>query len=309
LDLSRGWARLLLLPLLGGLGCDLSVHPFSGTIIQMSIQGVTREPAPDTHLELWARTQYDDIVRIDANNSVPNGATFAQPGYIIRKAITMGDPCIIDGQGNLLVTAAAYPSDVTVDGIPQSPQEQAIQVQNRIKQLTSTSECDPDGVCGGQTSQLLAVIPYDPNTPPHTCAQGETAGCMPWTMPAADRLTACQAWWNAGPLTYTPNPAQITGPLHGTVYGFIAFQTNPPNGPYANYDGIRIDSPTNLAGIRELFLTTESATVDPNNRGAVMLDGFPTPGGRDVVFINLMGTGVSGSASLLVDVNQDPVQF
>ncbi len=307
--MSRGWARLLLVPLLGSLGCDLTVHPFSGTIIQMSIQGVTKEPPPDTHLELWARSQYDDIIRVDGNNDTPSGAVFVRQGFTIRKAITMGDPCMIDGQGNLLVTPAAYPGTTVIDGIPQTPQQQAQQVQNRIKQLTSTTECDPDGICGGQTAQLLAVIPFDPATPPHTCANGETTGCMPWNLAAADRLAACQAWWNASPLTYTPNPAQITNPAHGTVYGFIAFQTNPPNGPYANYDGIRIDSPTNLRGLRELFITTEPANVDPNKRGPLMLDGFPTQGGRDVVYFNLSGTGVSGSVSLLVNLDQDPVQF
>ena len=69
--MKRGWARTLalasLLPLAASLGCDaLTVHSFAGTVMELTISGVTRrDAAADQHLELWARTQYDDIVRID----------------------------------------------------------------------------------------------------------------------------------------------------------------------------------------------------------------------------------------------------
>src|SRR5438094_6782324 len=95
--MSRGWARLLVVPLLAGAGCDLTVHPFAGTVIQMTIAGVSGESPPGTHLELWARDKYDDVVRIDGEAA--GGPSF---GIAVRKAVTMGDPCMIDDKGNLL---------------------------------------------------------------------------------------------------------------------------------------------------------------------------------------------------------------
>ncbi|HZS38187.1 MAG TPA: hypothetical protein VFF06_15220 [Polyangia bacterium] len=299
--MSRGWARLLLLFVLAGAGCDLTVHPFAGTVIQMAIEGVTGESAPGTHLELWARSQYDDIIRID-------GEAAAAPsfGVVVRNAITMSDPCMIDGKGDLLTKPEAYPPIATIAGIVQTADEQAATVRNRIAQVTAIGDCDPDGHCGVQGASLLGVIPFDPVTPPHTCAAGESTGCLPWTMAAADRLSACNAYWASTPNAYTPNPAQLTHPAHGIIYGFTSYNTAMPP---ANADGIRIDSPTNLRGLKELFVTTENDAVDPTMRGPLALDGFPDYGGREVIHFTLSGPKLNGTAALLVNADQDPVQF
>ena len=69
--MNRGWARRLalasLLPLVASAGCDaLTVRSFAGTVMQFTFAGVTAQTLmPSQHLELWARTQYDDIVRVD----------------------------------------------------------------------------------------------------------------------------------------------------------------------------------------------------------------------------------------------------
>ena len=290
-------------------GCDISVKPFAGTILQMSVsQNVTPSP-PGSHLELWARTLYDDIVRINPENAdrafvetftfgrTPQPFPDGRPGLKIVKAITMGDPCVIDAHGNLLTTADAYPSVVTVNGVEQTPEEQAAQVRNRIAQLTPTTECDAFGHCGGEPgNQLLAVVPWD-ETPAPSFATPPTASA---------RLAACQAYWAESPLSYTPNPAQITAPLHGTVYGFVAFQTTAPP---AGYDGFRLDTPVRLQGLRELFMTVEGTAVDPGARGPLFLQGVPDRGGREFVHIDLRGPTASGSAALLVNIDQDPVAF
>jgi hypothetical protein len=228
---------------------------------------------------------------------------------MIRKAITMSDPCMINDKGDLLTTPAAYPPLSTIAGIEQTNDQSAAQVRNRIAQVTSLNECDPDGHCGAQggtTGQLLAIVPFDPVTPPHTCAAGESTGCMSWTLSAADRLAQCNGYWAASPNAYTPNPAQLTHPAHGTIYGFPAYNTAAPP---ANYDGARIDSPTNLRGLKEFFLTSEADAVDAKNRGPLVLDGFPNYGGREVIHFDLSGPLLSGTAAMIVNADQDPVQF
>jgi hypothetical protein len=297
--MNRGWARTLafasLLPLAASLGCDaLSVRSFAGTVMQFTFDGVTAQSiAANQHLEMWVRTQYDDIVRVDGYTNLATGAT--ANGIMIRQAISMKDPCMIDGYyfpknagGNLLVTPAAFATSVSTGGVTQTPAQQAQQVVDRITQLTD------DGLAG----PLLAVLPYDPNVPPS----------IPDTATSAERRTACDAYEAASDVTYIPNPYQITAPLHGTVYGFVKFVSQTPP---ADYDGFRIDTPLNLKGVQELFFTVEGPTVDPKNRGPLFLTSQKTQGGVDVVHFDLTApTGAaSGTAALLVDLDQDPVQF
>ncbi len=257
--MKRGWARTLalasLLPLTASIGCDaLTVRSFAGTVMQLTISGVTAQSIPaNQHLELWARTQYDDIVRVSGYYDFADGKTTT--GLMIRQAISLDDPCMIDGYyfanapktaGNLLTTEAAYPTSISAGGVTQTPIEQAQQVIDRINQLAPA------------TGPLFAVLPYDPNVPP----------AVPATATPEERRAACDAYHDASDLTYIPNPYQITTPLHGFVYGFVSFTTLTPP---ANYDGYRIDSPLNLKGVQEVFMTVENDTVDPKNRGPLFM--------------------------------------
>ncbi|MCU1282293.1 MAG: hypothetical protein JWM53_5839 [bacterium] len=304
--MNRGWARTLvltsLLPLLASLGCDaLTVRSFAGTVMEFTISGVTPTSLPaGQHLELWARTQYDDIVRVDGYTNLSLGET--ANGVMIRQAISLKDPCTIDGyyypneindptKGNLLTSEAAYPTSLSAGGVTQTPKEQAQQVIDRIHQLTDAA---------GAVAPLAAVLPYDANVPP----------AVPDTATPAERKAACDAYYYASKLTYIPNPYQVTAPLHGDVYGFVSFTSLTPP---ANYDGFRIDTPLNLQGAREIFFTVEGATVDPKHRGPLFLSSQLTQGGRDVIHFNLthadpMGTAL-GTAALLFGLDQDPVQF
>ena len=307
--MNRGWARTLalasLLPLAASLGCDaLTARPFAGTVMELTFAGVTATTIPaGKHLELWARTQYDDIVQVSGYYDLANGKTAT--GLMVRQAISLADPCMLDtyyfgkGAGNLLTSPAAYPPSVTVAGVMQTDVDQAQQVIDRINQLTTA----------GTTGPLLAVLPYDPTVPP----------TIPSAAAPADRLAACDAYKDNGTpgfvtgadLTYIANPYQITAPLHGYVYGFVSFTSlTPPS----NYDGFRIDSPLNLKGVREIFFTVEGDTVvDPLNRGPLFLTSTMTRDGIDVVHFDLTSpdpaVNVSGTAALLVDLDQDPVQF
>jgi hypothetical protein len=306
--MKRGRARTLLLasllPLCASTGCDtFTVRSFAGTVMQFTFENVTAQAIPaNQHLELWARTQNNDLVRVDGYYDLANGLT--AKGIMIRPAIGLKDPCMIDGYyfpekkndsnaGNLLTSPAAYASTVSQAGVTQTPEEQAQQIVDRIHQVS-----DNPSIQTG--SPLLAVLPFDPNVPP----------AVPDTASAADRRAACDAYTANDPLAYVPNPFQLTAPLHGTIYGFVKFiSVTPPS----NYDGFRIDSPLNLKGVQEIFFTAEGNTVDPKNRGPLFLTSQRTQGGLDVVHFDLthadpMGTA-TGTAALEVDLDTDPVQF
>lgn len=311
-----------------GAGCGLDAPQFAGTYMQMMLAGAGTNLAGE-HLELWARDPYNDILRIDTIDDVVDsngGATRYFPfGFVIRPAITMDDPCMIDDRGNLQVTAAAY-QPISYDGIDQSAEEQAETLRARIAQLTPPSSCDGSGGdptyhCGREASLLLGVMPYEivgaagqlsvaPLSPvtceTHGLAVG--AGCISFNASAAERLQACLAYWAQGPLAYSPNPEEIASPVHGRLYGFPSYVTTSPP---SQYSSIQIVSNLSLKGIQELWMTTEPDVVDVNQRGPVLLGGKPGPGGRDVVHIDLappLGSTVpvSGSASLMVDLNQYP---
>ncbi len=289
---------LLVTPMAPSLGCDsLSVKAYVGTVVQLSFEGASTTAA-GTHLELWVRDQNNDIIRVDGTNYTykdpqsGKSVTLQPFGLQIRDAITLDDPCMIDSKGNLLTSAAAYKT-VTVAGVTETPDEQATSVKNRIMQEISTS------LGGIQAATLLAVTPWD-ETPLPQIDPSATA---------ATRLAACKSYWDASPLAYTPNPAQITAPPHGEVYGFVSYTTTTPP---AGYDGLRLDSPTTLKGAQELWLTVESVppdSVNPAMRGPVFLDGKPDPGGNDVVHFDLTGPTASGTAALEVNLDDTSVTF
>jgi hypothetical protein len=281
---AYGWSLLLAL---ASTGCNsLTVDRFSGTIIELTMAGATASP-PGTHLELWARDQYDDVIRIVGANSDGN-----PPGLVIRPALSLADPCIIDDAGHLLTSPDAYPGPVTLAGVTQTPDEQAQQVKNRIAQVTGADQG------GREPSSLLAVVPFD-DTPLPTVAADATPD---------QRLAACDAYWSS-PLAYTGNPAALLSPLHGVLYGFVAYSTTSPP---AILDGIRIETPIALDNIQELWMTLESvpaSQVDPVHRGPIYLRGTQTHGGAEVEHFDLTGDTASGTAVLEVDLNQDTVSF
>jgi hypothetical protein len=281
-------------------GCNggLTVKSFVGSIVQLSIVGAG-PTASGQHLEVWTRNQNNDFIRVDASYTFPDPNDHTQTktvftkGLQIRPAVERMDPCMIDGKGNLLTTAAAYQT-VTVGGNVETPDEQAKVYNNRIDQITATS-------AGGQVAAtLLAVTPYDPNTPPVVASIAT----------AAERLAACKSYWDKSPLAYTGNPAQVTAPIHGTAYGFVSFTTTKP---VAAYDGIRLDSPTKLSGAVELWLSTEDVPldqVDGNNPGPVFLDGTSGPGGQGIIHFDLVGpSNVSGQAAIYFNLDDTSVSF
>src|SRR4051794_7618774 len=121
------FARLALVPLLFSTGCDLEAKSFSGAIINLSLTGVPASTGT-THLELWARNEFNDVLRINGNYDFTDPKTQVRTritpyGFRVRAAITMNDPCMIDAAGNLLVTAAAYKEGDFGGGVHQTAEE------------------------------------------------------------------------------------------------------------------------------------------------------------------------------------------
>jgi hypothetical protein len=311
---------VLNLILLTAAGCDLTATSFAGTVIEMTLNGAPASP-PGSHFELWARNQYNDTIRVGGIFDIPDGKggvmRLFPDGFAVRPAITMDDPCMIDGQGNLLVTAAAY-HDATLDGVFQSAEDQAQAVRTRIGQLTPSGSCDGSGLdpayhCGHAGATLLGAVAYEVID---AAGQVTTAATSPPAVPfdadPATRLQACNEYWASTPLAYTPNPLQLTAPAHGSLYGELTFVTATPP---SVFDAIRIDSQVNLAGIQELWITTEANdVVDPTNRGPVLLTGVPDRGGLRIVHFDLtppVGAAIaaSGTAAIEVDLDQDSYGF
>jgi hypothetical protein len=297
---------LVLLVAVGG--CDLSVPPFAGTVVALSLQGAAPLPAGQ-HLELWARSPYDDIIRINGTFDAPTAGRMSPFGLVIRPVITLDDPCVIDAQGNLLVTAAAFPSTIVVDGVTQTPEDQAASIRARVRQLDSSSVCDgsggnPDSHCGAQASTMLGAIPWD-----SAAAPPPTQADIPFDTAPADRLARCTAYWASSPLAYTADPIQVSAAAHGQILGDVSYMTTVP--PSA-YDGITIFSPTSLTGIRELWITVETDAVDPSHRGPVYLQGYPDRGGAYDLHFDLRAPAssalaVAGTAALLVGLESNPL--
>jgi hypothetical protein len=306
--MNRGWARTLafasFLPLCASAGCDaLTVRSFAGTVMQFTFtQAVKQTSIPaGSHLELWARTQYDDIVRVPGYYDLGQG--LSANGIMIRQAISVTDSCMLDSYyaptdanktaGHSLTTAAAFPTTTNNAGITQTPDQQAQQVVDRINQVTS----NPTIQTGGP---LLAVLPYDPNVPP----------VVPDTATPEERKAQCDAFIAQGANTYIANPYQLTAPLHGFVYGTVQFLSALPP---ADYDGFRIDTPLDLKNVQEIFFTVETDSVDPLHRGPLFLISKKTLVGNDVIHFNLVPASAnitaSGTAALETDLDTDPVQF
>jgi hypothetical protein len=290
--MTRGSARCLalLVPLLlPSLGCDaLTVHPFAGTVAQFTLSGAPVTP-PGQHLEIWARDQYNDVIRLNPYFNETQQLDVNQVtafGIMVRQALPQASPCMIDGKGNLLTSPAAYPTTVAVAGVTQTPEEQAAAVVGRIQQVNPPS------------GPLLAVLPWDKTQDPII---GPNAS-------PDQRLAACNAAKALSPNYYVPNPLQVTAPLHGTVYGFVSFSTVVPA---TNYDGFRLDIPVSLKGVQEVFFTVEGDNVNPNHRGPLFLVSTRTQGGNDVVHFDLTPpagsmAAVAGTVALYVNLDVAP---
>jgi hypothetical protein len=304
---------LLAVSLLAG-ACDrFNVVPFAGAKIQLTIAGAHLTPAGQ-HLELWARDGDEDIVRVVAGSAQdtqvdPQGIAPTRQGvYIIRQAVDLADPCMIDGAGQLLWQPDAQPGcgPNPPSGCDDATQKmlQAKAVEMRVHELTDLP-----------ATPLLALVSYDDaaGQPPMVAAGAS----------AAERLTACQTWWISSPFAYDGNPLDLTAPVHGTAFGMLDFTAVAPL-PTQVLGGIQVITDFALRDLRELWLTQPQATVmalDPDQidcaghpttcRGPLLLQGPAGANDRGIFRFPLASPDptVSGTAAVYTALDQDPVMF
>jgi hypothetical protein len=266
-------------------GCDgLAVTSFGGTNMALQLRG-SGVSAPGQHLEMWGRNSNDDILRIGYQ------LTPGQPevyGFMIRTAVSLTDPCMINDSGYLLTDPRAYPGNIVAAGIVQTPDEQAKRITLLIRYVTSVSQ-------GGlQTSSLLLTMPYDATPEPMLAAD---AG------PGA-RTQACNAYWNASPYAYTPAPLTLSAPTHGVTMGAVDYSTSVPQDSFGSID---FTSLYDLRDLQEFWLTVESkppGAVDPLHRGPSYLEGKRVQRGDGTLNFDLTGSDPAVTGSLVLILPQ-----
>ena len=315
----RVWVVCLVV---AAVGCDhFAASDFSGSRVQLTVSGAGPTPA-GSHLELWARDGAHDIVRLLAGSApdhCDDGAatcTFwpTLSAYTIVGAVDLGDPCMIDDAGNLLWSPAAQPGPSDGDKALQ-----AKAVEKRVHELTDL-----------QPRPLLAMASFDDAAAAHPVRAPDRAGCdelkpracIPDDATAATRLSQCLAFWQASPFAYTGNPLQLTRPVHGTLFGMLDFTSLTPA---QTLGGIQVVSDFALHDLRELWLTQTTATVaaldadqldcatSPGTcRGALFLQGDAGSPQNGIFRFDLSSpppSTVTGTASVLTRLDEDPVQF
>jgi hypothetical protein len=233
---------------------------------------------------MWGRTSNDDILRL--GYSLTTRETNEIQGFMIRTAVTLTDPCMINDAGFLLTDPRAYPSTISFHGVTQTPAEQAGQIILQIRNVLDVA----DG--GLQPNSMLLAMPWDETPEPVIDANAQPAV----------RKTACQAYWGLSPYAYTPAPLTLTAPAHGLAMGPIAYSTSVP---LNSVDSIPLVSHYDLSNLQEFWMTLESvppAMVDPAHRGPPYLQGYRVNRGDGTANFDLTGSdpGVTGSLVLIL---------
>jgi hypothetical protein len=260
---------------------DLVVRPFSGTNMVLDLIGA-QETAPGTHLEMWGRDGNGDLLRIPYRLAPGQDQQY---GFIIRTAVSLADPCMINDTGYRITDARAYPKSTEAAGVVQTPEQQAGQIVLRIRQITAA---DHGGL---QMSSLLLTMPWFDATPP-AVADDATPDV---------RRAACKAYWDTSPFAYTGAPLTLAAPIHGTTMGPVDYTTA---SPMQTFNNIGLVSLYDLGDLQEIWFTVESVApeaVDVLHRGPVYLQGYRTQRGRYAVNFDLAGdNNVSGSLALIL---------
>ena len=132
---------------------------------------------------------------------------------------------------------------------------------------------------GSALGPLLTLVQWNPdaNDPHNYSTLAITAANAVDSTLVGQRLSTCLAYRDtkgpdrvqANPYFYVGNPHQVTKPLSGVQFGFLAFSTGPgagsltPNLPAQNFNGMSFSLPYAVDDITELLITLESTRSDP----------------------------------------------
>ena len=214
--MKRGWARTLaltsLLPLLG----VARLRRAHGALVRRHRHAVhhrrrRRRRRPAAPRAVGAHAVRRHRPRRPATTDLDR----RQDGVrlMIRQAISLNDPCMIDGTPSATTrTATCSPRRPPIRRDHRRRRDADRPSSRRSRSSTASTSSRR-----ARAAPLLAVLPYDP-----TSAAGRPGQRRRRTSGArVRRLLRPRSETTAEPLTYVANPLQITAPPHGYVYGFV----------------------------------------------------------------------------------------
>lgn len=347
---NAGLGAAFAIATLAGGGCDrLTVESFHGSRVLMTLAGFSSPTPEGNHVEIWARSvapggTISTTARVLASEGgleadgakcrqpeawnkekrfaaacvpLPTGTTrncgkqafrlvpALGPFHLENGHAILDDPCAIDEAGNLMWDKKALDP---ATGQPQGDLA-AKALQKHIDDLLLNQP------------PLLALVPWDDDVDKAAVPLREALK-DPSKVDAGGRLCACRNYWYASAAAYTPNPRQLTAPLHGNLLGVVDYVTlQPPQ----SFGGISFPSDWALQNAVEFWITETTALVNelsPTSidcatssktcRGRVLLDGNGVSTGPGTTHFELRSPdnpNISGSALIEFNLDKDPNQF
>ena len=263
-------------------------------------------PNRSQRIEMWGRFPPNEIRRLVADVGTAPESTFT--GFSIVPVVDPNDPCLmramdLDDQEcgscrydfeKKVVTGCAIDNSIcgapsfskkssTGPGVSDNDatliQQQLVLQGRKITSLTTPFLAVDAMTTGGALAPLLTLVQWnaDANDPHNYPALALTAANAVDPTLVGQRLSTCLAYRDsrasdrssANPYFYVGNPHQVTKPLSGVQFGFLAFATGPspgsltPNLPAQNFNGMSFFLPYAVDDITEILITLESTRSDP----------------------------------------------
>lgn len=247
-------------------------------------------PTASQRIEMWGRFGSGQIRRLAADVGTNDETTFT--GFSLVPAIDPNDTCLIRGldlddqecgSGNPTADASICGAAIfskkasTGPGVSDNDalliQQQLVLQGRKITSVTTPFLAVDSMTTGSAIGPLLALVQWNPDyaTDPRrvTLPPLSTANAVD-SLASSLRLSQCVAYRDGDgknipghPYFYVGNPHQVTKPLSGVQFGFLAFSTGPgsltPNLPAQNFNGMSFSLPYAADDITEILITLESA--------------------------------------------------
>ena len=263
-------------------GC---IEPFQGSDMELVLfnmgpsEGVTQAnltPAA-THYSIWV-TQNAVVVPVANFKIVP--------------IVDPTDPCSID-----------YFGEQAGMGIVEAAMDREAKAKAAGNRTAELAAIDQRGRISRLNSGVKGIVSYVPGDPKPAAAIA--------TMPAAERLAACNAFIKANPNYYVSSFRVLTAPQGGFLLGIVD-GNDPDSGGFLGGSTFVVDY--NLGAAVEIFITLENDD-NPDTRGPVILSGQLTSRNRGARYATMTGALIrSGSVpraevSIYSEFDQDEVNF
>jgi hypothetical protein len=263
-------------------------------------------PTGGQRIEMWAMFQSGAPQRLVADIGTkdpadPNSFT----GFSIVSALDPNDPCLVraldrddqdcgTGQpfdssvcGAHMFTKKAHTGPGISDNDALLAQQQLVLQARKTTSVVTPFLAVDTVTTGSALGPLLALVQWNPdyaNDPRKNAALAISPTTAADPTLASQRQSVCPKYRDgdgnnpatAHPYFYVGNPHQITKPLSGVQFGFLAFSTGPgsmnPNLPGQNFNGMSFSLPGPMDGITTILITLESGPLSTTfNPSAIQL--------------------------------------